>query len=801
MKALANLRRPPGGGDAPPLRVAPDLDEVAVAIAVDIGSVERLSRVCTAERTRAGVVETGAVAAPDGGLQIAPVVLPEAQEIVAAVAAGVDDEEGNVLLPDADSLPGNRPGTIVAGLPGAQPGALVGGVGTGPGVASHAREIAAAVAVQVERQSGCRQQVLAVLAGLAARREAPPVSLPERQRAVALVRLPGQQEVSEAIAGGIEQAMVAARWVSAEFAARRVRQAVADRQPGVGDHAAVGGLADQRQIAATVAVEVAAQVARCRPPGSQFDRVTLGKGAARCQPLTGDRLAVCAMADLQQVAPAVAVEVGVEPREIALPALLGGEIPAVRQPQLDLHLPVGTACAGEQVGAAIAVVIAQSPVGLAAGAAEVRLGEWAVPGALGGGHGAPGSGHGLAASVPPELDDVAAQVAVHVAGEELLRRPRGAERARARRRETAAIVPPECHLQFTLVVVRDVEEVAATAASAAGEQRDVPRPRPERVAGDAAAAAVADAQPGARVAAVRVLRRIALHDDEVAAPVAVGVDRQPLCVGQALPGGILGDPSLEGAAVSSPDTEPVAAVSEDLVHAEVGEAIAIAVAEAVVGVGGVGGQLGLASMLQAVVARQPGVDGGQAAACLADLAEVAAAIAVDVADQVAVAGQPGAEDDRFTTGKAAAAGEPRSGDGHAVAAWADLQQVAAAIGVDIGFEQDVCDIGAGRCRGTARAGRWGGDDDAGGCRPRFAAVRPLGRHRGGSQGIGGDWQVARKQQPRFERLAMQAGLECCGRGAPIRGDRPAAGGRRRHAAAPGSADGSEQGPQWRPLHV
>jgi hypothetical protein len=597
--------------------------------------------------------------------------------------------------------------------------------------------------------------------------------------------------------------MVATRWVGSEFAARRVRQGVADRQPSVGDLPAVGRSLDQRQIAATVAVEVAGQVARCRPPGSQFDRITLGKGATRGQPLAGDRLAVCAMADLQQVAPAVAVEVGVEPGEIALPALLAGESPAIRQPQFDLHLAAGTARAGEQVGAAIAVVIVQSPVGVATRVAKDRLRQWAVVAAVGGGHGAPGGGDRLAVTVPPELDDVAAQVAVYVAGEEPLRRPRGAERARARRREAAAVVLPGCHLQFALVVVRDVQEVVAAVAAAAGEQRDVPRPRPEGVAADAAAAAaaVADAQPGAGVAAVRVLRRIALHDGQVAEAVAVDVGRQPGGVRQALPGGILGEPSLEGPAVSPPDAEPVAAVAEYFVHAEVGKAIAIAVAEGVVGVGGVGEQRALASLLQALAAGQPGVGGGDAAGGLADLAEVAATVAVDVADQVARTGQPGTEDDRFAAAETTAAGEPRSGNGHAVGAPADLQQVAAAVGVDIGLEQQVRRSGAGRRRATASAGRWRGDDDTRGGGLGVGAAQLRGRRSGGGEWFGGDGQIARQQQPRFERLALQTGLGCCGRGAPVRGGRPAAGGRRGQATAPGLADGVEQWPEWRPLRV
>ncbi|HRQ95829.1 MAG TPA: hypothetical protein PK440_12655, partial [Candidatus Accumulibacter phosphatis] len=71
-----------------------------------------------------------------------------------------------------------------------------------------------------------------------------------------------------------------------------------------------------------------------------------------------------------------------------------------------------------------------------------------------------------------------------------------------------------------------------------------------------------------------------------------------------------------------------------------------------------------------------------------------------------------------------------SSDRHAVGATADLQEVAAAIGVEVGVENNIGRIAFAR----SGAAGWRGDDDAGGDKLGFAACRVFrGREGGGGQ--------------------------------------------------------------------
>jgi len=82
----------------------------------------------------------------------------------------------------------------------------------------------------------------------------------------------------------------------------------------------------------------------------------------------------------------------------------------------------------------------------------------------------PRGGDGLVPGVAPDLQQIVAAVVVHVGSEELLRRPRTAERDRLPGGKVATPTQPEAELQFALIIAPDAQQVlAAVAVGVAGE--------------------------------------------------------------------------------------------------------------------------------------------------------------------------------------------------------------------------------------------------------------------------------------------------------------------------------------------
>ncbi|TLD44807.1 MAG: hypothetical protein FAZ92_02927 [Accumulibacter sp.] len=97
-------------------------------------------------------------------------------------------------------------------------------------------------------------------------------------------------------------------------------------------------------------------------PGAELDRLACREAAASGEPLPADRHAVAAMADLEQVIVAIAVEVGSEPGDIGEPAVPADEARAVGMPDGDLRLAIGFVPGADEVCPPIAVVVVQAPV-------------------------------------------------------------------------------------------------------------------------------------------------------------------------------------------------------------------------------------------------------------------------------------------------------------------------------------------------------------------------------------------------------------------------------------------------------